>query len=73
MSKNPLATPVLVIGLASLAVFPVGSTLLSFLTGGFAAVAGSIAMRGDGKQGRAAIGMVLGLVAFLTSGMVGRP
>ena len=64
---NPLATPTLVVGIASLAVYPLDSIRLSFALGALASVMGSVAVRRDHKLKRAVIGMVLGLIAFLTS------
>lgn len=64
---NKWATPSLIAGLASVAVFPV-NTVLPAILGAAAAVFGSFGIRRNTGRTRSAIGMVLGFLVFVLSG-----
>ena len=64
---NKWATPSLILGLLSVAAFPI-NTILPAVLGGAAAILGSFGIRQDTKRVRSGIGMALGFLTFAFSG-----
>lgn len=65
--ENKWAIPSFVLGIASLAVFPINA-LYPAILGGLAAVFGSFGIRQETKRVMSLIGMILGFFTFVFSG-----